>query len=46
MKTEDFKIKIIKMYSEADFLEYSKRGNKALSRIKGMLDFSKKYFKL
>jgi hypothetical protein len=32
------------MYSESEFLEYSKRGNKALSRIKGMLEFSKKYF--
>jgi uncharacterized protein with ParB-like and HNH nuclease domain len=46
MPAAEFKAKIIKLYSEAEFLEYSKRGNKALSRIKGMLEFSKKYFAL
>jgi len=41
-----FKDLIIKMHSDAEFIENSKRGIKALSRIKGMLDFSKKYFKI
>jgi uncharacterized protein with ParB-like and HNH nuclease domain len=44
MNMADFKVKIQNMYSETDFAEYSKRGNKALYRIKGMMDFSQKYF--
>lgn len=41
---DEFIQKIVNMYSEPDFLEYSKRGNKAIYRIKGMIDFSKRYF--
>lgn len=39
------KEKIIKMYANADFLTHSKRGNKALPRIQGMIKFSNEYFK-
>ena len=46
MNPEEFKAKIISMYSEPEFIDYAKRGNKVLSRIKGMSEFSKKYFKL
>jgi len=46
MPEKKFKDLIIKMHSDAEFIENSKRGIKALSRIKGMLDFSKKYFKI
>lgn len=41
---EDFIQKLINMYIDPDFLEYSKRGNKAIYRIKGMIDFSKRFF--
>ncbi|KQS27983.1 DUF262 domain-containing protein [Dyadobacter sp. Leaf189] len=41
----DFKKIIIKMYSQPEFVDNAKRGNKALSRIKGMIDFSINYFK-
>lgn len=41
---EEFIEKVKKMYSNQEFLEYSKRGNKAVYRIKGMIEFSKKYF--
>ena len=46
MPEKKFKGLIIKMHSDPEFIENSKRGIKALSRIKGMLDFSKKYFKI
>jgi len=44
MPFDDFIIKVKEMYSNEEFLEYSKRGNKALYRIKGMISFSQKYF--
>lgn len=44
MPKEEFISKIIAIYTDPLFLDFSKRGNKALYRIKGMLDFSKKYF--
>jgi len=36
--------KIKQMYSNHQFREISKRGNKALSRIKNMIEFSNEYF--
>lgn len=41
---EEFVLKIKLMYSNPDYMDYAKRGNKALSRIKGMIEFSKSYF--
>lgn len=41
---ETLKAKISDMYSNPQFMEISKRGNKALSRIKGMIEFSNEYF--
>ncbi|MBN1639487.1 MAG: DUF262 domain-containing protein [Ignavibacteriales bacterium] len=46
MDAPEFEEKIKTLYSEPDFLEYSKRGNKALYRIKGMEEFSKRYFEI
>ncbi|WP_083572222.1 DUF262 domain-containing protein [Flavobacterium johnsoniae] len=43
---EEFIQKIKSMYSNDDFLEFSKRGNKAIYRMKSMIDFSKEYFKI
>lgn len=40
----DFLDKVKSLYSNPDFLDHSKRGNKALTRIKGMMDFSKEFF--
>jgi uncharacterized protein with ParB-like and HNH nuclease domain len=42
---EEFMEKLKKMYLEPKFEEFSKRGNKALYRIKGMLEFSKDFWK-
>ncbi len=42
----DFADKIKAMYLETDFIEFAKRGNKALYRIKGMMEFSRKYFEV
>ena len=42
---EEFIEKLKIMYLEPNFEEYSKRGNKALYRIKGMLEFSKDFWK-
>lgn len=41
---DEFIEKIKEMYNNEHFIEYSKRGNKALYRIKGMMEFSKNYF--
>jgi uncharacterized protein with ParB-like and HNH nuclease domain len=41
-----FEDKIKSIYSNPSFLEYSKRGNKALYRIKGMQEFSRDFFKI
>jgi hypothetical protein len=38
------KEKIIKMYENPVFIAHSKRGNKALPRIQGMIQFSNEYF--
>lgn len=38
------KEKIIKLYSEPQYLENSSRGKKALSRIQGMIQFSNDFF--
>lgn len=38
------KSKISNMYTDPQFIEISKRGNKALSRIKAMIEFSNEYF--
>lgn len=46
ISANDFQAKIKAMYLEPDFIEYSRRGNKALYRIKGMTEFSNKYFAL
>jgi hypothetical protein len=36
--------KIVGMYSNDEFIDYSRRGSKALPRIQGMIAFSNKYF--
>jgi uncharacterized protein with ParB-like and HNH nuclease domain len=43
-KPEELQTKVMNLFKQPDFLEFSKRGNKALYRIKGMSEFSKKYF--
>ncbi|WP_270567356.1 DUF262 domain-containing protein [Clostridium beijerinckii] len=42
---EEFKQIIINMYSDERFINASKRGVKAISRVKDMTKFSKEYFK-
>lgn len=44
MSKDDFIEKIKTMYSHESYLDFSKRGVKALSRLKGMIEFSKNYF--
>ena len=44
MSHADFLQKIKDLYNEEKFIEYSKRGNKALYRIEGLTAFSKAYF--
>lgn len=42
---EAFREKIKSLYSDDEFIKLSRRGVKALQRIKGMMDFSKGFFK-
>lgn len=46
LSKDEFIEKIKMLYSQEDFLLHSKRGNKVISRIKGMIDFSEIYFKI
>ncbi|WP_395490498.1 DUF262 domain-containing protein [Cedecea davisae] len=44
MDSKEFEELIANIYKEPAFLDYSKRGTKALSRIKGIISFSNEYF--
>ena len=44
LSAEEFIAKVKGMYKEDDYLTYAARGAKALYRVKGLSDFSRKYF--
>lgn len=44
LDSKEFEEKIIMLYKEEQFKEYSSRGVKAITRFKGLTEFSKEYF--
>lgn len=45
LSVEEFKQKIINIYKEPKFDQFSARGVKAITRFKGLTEFSKEYFR-